>query len=137
MTRDTLSSAVDRFYQAFGENNPELLTDVATDDFRIEIPKLEYVPLQHTYVGVAGFKQLLKDREGRIEIAKFELQDRIIGSDAVAVFRADRGERHRPGADGLAQLGSRLPVRRRPGGGVQGIRRRVGSECRAGALSRH
>ena len=91
MTRDTLSSAVDRFYQAFGENNPELLTDVATDDFRIEIPKLEYVPLQHTYVGVAGFKQLLKDREGRIEYTVFELQDRIIGDDAVAVFGHTEG----------------------------------------------
>ena len=91
MTRDTLSSAVDRFYQAFGENNPELLTDVATDDFRIEIPKLEYVPLQHTYVGIAGFKQLLADREGRIEYTVFELQDRIIGDDAVAVFGRTEG----------------------------------------------
>ena len=92
MTRDTLSSAVDRFYQAFGENNPDLLTDVATDDFKIEIPKLEYVPLQHTYVGIAGFKQLLKDREGRIEYTKFEEQDRIVGDDAVAVFGHTEGK---------------------------------------------
>ena len=91
MTRDTLSSAVNRFYQAFGENNPELLKDVATDDFRIEIPRLEYVPLQATYVGIAGFKQLLKDREGRIEYTVFELQDRIVGDDAVAVFGHTEG----------------------------------------------
>jgi ketosteroid isomerase-like protein len=85
MTRDTLSSAVDRFYQAFRENKPDLLTDVATKDFKIEIPKLEYVPLQHTYVGIAGFKQLLKDREGRIEYTKFDELDRIVGDNAVAV----------------------------------------------------
>ena len=77
MTRDTLSSAVDRFYQAFGENNPDLLTDVATKDFKIEIPKLEYVPLKDTYVGIDGFKQLLKDREGHIECT----QVRTAGQD--------------------------------------------------------
>lgn len=91
MTRDTLSSAVDRFYQAFGENEPEMLADVATEDFRIEIPKLDYVPLQDTYVGIAGFRQLLKDREGRIEYTVFELQDRIVGDDAVAVFGHTEG----------------------------------------------
>ena len=91
MTRDTLSSAVNRFYQAFGENNPDLLTDVATKDFKIKIPKLDYVPLQHTYAGIAGFKQLMKDREGRIEYTKFEEQDRIIGDDAVAVFGYTEG----------------------------------------------
>ena len=91
MTRDTLSSAVNRFYQAFGENNPDLLTDVATDDFKIEIPRLDYVPLQPTYVGIAGFSQLLKDREGRIEYTEFEEQDRIVGDDAVAVFGRTKG----------------------------------------------
>jgi hypothetical protein len=50
MTREKLSSAVDRFYQAFGENKPVLLVDVATPDFRIEIPVLEHVPLQPSYV---------------------------------------------------------------------------------------
>ena len=91
MTRDTLSSAVDRFYQAFGANDPDLLADVATDDFRIEIPKLDYVPLKDTYVGIAGFKQLLKDREGRIEYTEFEEQDRIIGDNAVAVCGRTKG----------------------------------------------
>jgi ketosteroid isomerase-like protein len=92
MTRDTLSAAVDRFYQAFGENKPELLAAVATENFRIEIPKLEYVPLQDTYVGVAGFRQLLKDREGRIEYTDFGEQDRIVGDDAVAVFGHTKGK---------------------------------------------
>lgn len=91
MTRDPLSSAVDRFYQAFGENKPEMVAEVATEDFRIEIPKLDYLPLQPTYVGVAGFRQLLKDREGRIEYTAFELQDRIVGGDAVAVFGHTEG----------------------------------------------
>jgi ketosteroid isomerase-like protein len=92
MTREKLSSAVDRFYQAFGENKPVLLVDVATPDFRIEIPVLEHVPLQPSYVGVNGFKQLLKDREGRINYTAFTEHDRIVGVNAVAVFGHTDGE---------------------------------------------
>ena len=91
MTRETLSSAVDRFYQAFAEGKPEMLADVATEDFKIEIPKLDYVPLQPTYQGIAGFRQLLKDREGRIEYTAFEIQDRIVGENAVVVFGHTEG----------------------------------------------
>ena len=92
MTHDTLSSAVDRFYQVFGHNRPEMVAEVATEDFRIEIPKLDYVPLQPVYVGIKGFRQLMKDREGRIEYTAFELQDRIVGDDAVAVFGRTQGK---------------------------------------------
>ena len=91
-TREKLSAAVDLFYQAFGANDPGMLAGVATDDFRIEIPRLDHVPLKPTYVGVDGFRQLLKDREGRINYTAFDLHHRIIGDDAVVVFGHTDGE---------------------------------------------
>ena len=92
MTRDTLSSTVDRFYQAFKENKPEMVAEMATDEFQIHVPKLDNVPLQPVYVGIKGFQQLMKDREGRINYTAFELQDRLVVDDAVVVFGRTAGK---------------------------------------------
>ena len=79
-------TTVDRFYAAFGAGDPQMLTGFVTDDFRIEIPVLEHLPLRPVYEGVAGFEQLLRDRDaGQIVYDEFERTGVIAQDDAVAV----------------------------------------------------
>jgi hypothetical protein len=54
-------TVVDTFYAAFGANNAEMLGETVTQDFRIQIPVMDYVPLTGLYVGSAGFEQLLDE----------------------------------------------------------------------------
>ena len=83
-------TAIEKFYAAFGSEDLSLLAGIVTDDFRIEIPRMENLPLQPEYRGTAGFRQLLKDREPAIRYTLFEVEHRLVqGAIAVVLGRTE------------------------------------------------
>jgi len=92
MASDKFGSAVDRFYQAFGDSNLDELSRIVTDDFTVDLPVLEHVQLDPEYRGIAGFKKLLADRTSqRINYTSFREYDRMIDGSRVAVFGRTEG----------------------------------------------
>jgi ketosteroid isomerase-like protein len=90
MSADHLT-IVDNFYAAFGANNPEMLGETVTEDFRIHIPVMDYLPLKGLYVGKAGFKQLLDERVGEVEYQTFDVFDTVSQEDVVVRFGRTTG----------------------------------------------
>ena len=92
MTSADLLSAVDRFYAAFKASDLDLLSQVVTDDFIVDLPVLEYVQLDPEYRGLAGFRKLLADREDqKINYESFDEQERMVDGSRVAVFGRTEG----------------------------------------------
>jgi ketosteroid isomerase-like protein len=89
---NTLTSAVDQFYAAFMAGNFDQLSRIVTDDFTVDLPKLEHVKLEAEYHGIDGFRKLMADRDReKIVYRTFKEHDRMVDGDRVAVFGRTSG----------------------------------------------
>ena len=87
MTSNAFTSTVDQFYAAFEAGNLDQLAHVVTDDFTVDLPKLEHVKLDAEYHGIDGFRRLMADRvREKINYETFVEHHRMVDGDRVAVF---------------------------------------------------
>lgn len=92
MTSEQLSSTVDKFYKAFGDNDLTLLAQIVTEDFTVDLPILDFVNLDPEYRGIDGFKKLMTDRvAAKITYRTFVEHERMVDGDRVAVFGQTTG----------------------------------------------